>query len=162
MFTVIPHRFSVPWGSEGFCGWSLCTSSHYPVSSPPLCRPAGKWKAFRNHRNVMYRWRWWGGPRREKAGKRVEKADLRALSTLLSVPEGSVGIRGVPWGPRLSVVPILPLSSPSVPCTALLTNGRRFETTETLGIGKGGRENDKRTSGEARKKKMDLRRLRLF
>ena len=48
---------SVPWGSAGFRGvpW-LSVVPVIPLSSllDPLCRPAYKWKAFRNHRNGRY------------------------------------------------------------------------------------------------------------
>ena len=60
-----------------------------------------------------------------------------------------MGFRGV----RGSRCAHPPLSIPSLPCTALLTNGRRFETAETLGIGKGGGGNTIREKAEMRVKK---------
>ena len=120
----------------------------FPLSSllSPLFPPSYKWKAFRNHRNVTYWERDEERRKREaKSARRVKKVDLRAQSALLSVPWGSVVV-------RCARPPFL--QSPLPPYAALLTNGRRFETTETLCIGRGRMrwENEKRKSGETRRK----------
>ena len=132
---------SVPWGSVGFRGCPLCPPHIILSPRSPICRPSDKWKAFRNHRNVRYWQREEDGGKREEEKRRsaLEKAYLRASSTLLSVPSGSAGFRGCPLRPSIHY----PVSSP--PYAALPTNGKRPETAETLGSAGGGEAKKRET-----------------
>ena len=130
LFTVIHHPFIAPWGSVGYRGCPLCPSPHYPVSSPPPIPPF--WKMEGVSKPPKRYLLGGGGPNEKRKSRETRRKGGSGGAT--NSFERSAGSRLVP---RLSFVPVFPLSSRIDPCAALLTNGKRFETAETLGIGGG-------------------------
>ena len=76
-----------------------------PLSSRPYAALLKKWKAFRNHRNVMYWERRGGESEKRKIGETRRKGGFEVA---IDSFERSVGFRGDPWGSVGSAVPVVP------------------------------------------------------